>query len=137
MVPGTWTASVWRWRSQLPRRNNRPTRGAHFETPPAEPSGKGLAGRPGRSLGWPAVALVSALATLFSWRTDPWRPVFAGLSSWQEGLALGFEHHLQWGPQVIFTFGPYGFVEDILSMFWVTAALGLLYALWSPGAWRR
>jgi len=73
--------------------------------------------------------LVSALATLFSWRTDPWRPVFAGLSSWQEGLALGFEHHLQWGPQVIFTFGPYGFVEDILSMFWLTAALGLLYAL--------
>jgi hypothetical protein len=104
-------------------------RGAHFEIPPAEPSGKGLAGRPGRSLGWLAVALVSALATLFSWRTDPWRPVFAGLSSWQEGLALGFEHHLQWGPQVIFTFGPYGFVEDILSMFWVTAALGLLYAL--------
>jgi hypothetical protein len=73
--------------------------------------------------------LVSALATLLSWRTDPWRPVFAGLSSWQEGLALGFVHHLQWGPQVIFTFGPYGFVEDILSMFWVTAALGLLYAL--------
>ena len=88
-----------------------------------------LAGRPGRSLGWLAVALVSALATLFSWRTDPWRPVFSGLSSWQEGLALGFVHHLQWGPQVIFTFGPYGFVEDILSMFWVTAALGLLYAL--------
>ena len=104
-------------------------RGAHFEIPPAEPSGKALAGRPGRSLGWLAVALVSALATLFSWRTDPWRPVYAGLSSWQEGLALGFEHHLQWGPQVIFTFGPYGFVEDILSMFWVTAALGLLYAL--------
>ena len=104
-------------------------RGAHFEIPPAEPSGKGVAGRPGGSLSWLGVGLVSALATLFSWRTDPWRPVFAGLSSWQEGLAFGFEHHLQWGPQVIFTFGPYGFVEDILSMFWVTAALGLVYAV--------
>jgi len=75
------------------------------------------------------VALVSALATLFSWRTDPWRPVVAGLNSWQAGLALGFVHHLQWGPQVVFTFGPYGFVEDILSFFAATAALGLLYAV--------
>jgi hypothetical protein len=104
-------------------------RGEHFEIPPAEPSGRGRAGLPGGSFGWLWVGLVSALATLLSWRTDPWRPVFAGLSSWQEGLALGFAHHLQWGPQVIFTFGPYGFVEDILSMFWVTAALGLAYVV--------
>ncbi len=104
-------------------------RGAHFEIPPAEPSGRTAAGRPHPSPGTFGVAFVSALATLFSWRTDPWRPVFAGLSSWQEGLALGFEHHLQWGPQVVFTFGPYGFIEDILSMFWLTALLGLLYAV--------
>ena len=101
----------------------------HFELPPHEPSGRALAGRPARSLGWLAVALVSALATLFSWRTDPWRPVVAGVSSWQAGLALGFVHHLQWGPQVVFTFGPYGFVEDILSFFRVSAALGLLYVV--------
>lgn len=79
-------------------------------------------------LSWPAVAFVSALATLFSWRASPWRPVVAGLSSWQEGLELGFVHHLQWGPQVVFTFGPYGFVEDILPLSRLTAALSLLYA---------
>jgi hypothetical protein len=44
-------------------------------------------------------------------------------------LALGFEQHLQWGPQVVFTFGPYGVVEDILPFFRVTAALGLVYGL--------
>jgi len=101
----------------------------HFEIPPHEPSAGGRAGRQPWSLGGLGVALVSGLATLFGWRTDPWRPVYAGLSSWQSGLALGFVHRLQWGPQVIFTFGPYGFVEDILSMFRVTAALGFLYGL--------
>ena len=67
--------------------------------------------------------------TLLSWRSLPWRVVTAGLSSWQAGLALGFEQHRQWGPQVVFTFGPYGFVEDVLPFFRATAALGLLYAL--------
>ncbi len=129
VVPETWTASVWRWRSQLPRRNNRAIAGRISQYPPRSHRPRVSRGGPaGRSAGW-QLPFVSALATLLSWRTDPWRPVFAGLSSWQEGLALGFEHHLQWGPQVIFTFGPYGFVEDILSMFWVTAAVGLLYAL--------
>lgn len=72
---------------------------------------------------------MSALATLFSWRASPWRSVGAGLDSWQAGLAIGFEHHLQWGPQLVFTFGPYGFVEDILPYYRLTAVLALLYAV--------
>ncbi|MGO9661516.1 MAG: hypothetical protein ACLP7F_24570 [Acidimicrobiales bacterium] len=82
-----------------------------------------------RIKGWPALGLMSAVVTLLSWRSLPWRVVTAGLSSWQAGLALGFEQHRQWGPQVVFTFGPYGFVEDVLPFFRATAALGLLYAL--------
>jgi hypothetical protein len=72
---------------------------------------------------------MSAAVTLLSWRSLPWRVVTAGLSSWQAGLALSFEQHLQWGPQVVFTFGPYGFVEDVLPFFRATAAIGLVYAL--------
>ncbi len=79
--------------------------------------------------GWPSVAFMSAVVTLVSWRPLPWRVVTAGLSSWQAGLALGFEQRLQWGPQVVFTFGPYGFIEDVLPFFRGTAALGLVYAL--------
>jgi hypothetical protein len=72
---------------------------------------------------------MSALVTVLSWRSSPWRVVTAGLSSWQTGLALASEQHLQWGPQVVFTFGPLGFVEDVLPIFRVTAVLGLAYAL--------
>jgi hypothetical protein len=75
------------------------------------------------------VAAVSALATLFSWKTAPWPRVSAGVNSWQTGLALGFVDHLQWGRQLVFTFGPYGFVENILPFSRLTAALGLLYSL--------
>jgi hypothetical protein len=77
---------------------------------------------------------MSAAATLLSWRPLPWRVASAGVSSWQAGLALGFEQHLQWGPQAVFTFGPYGFVEDIMPFFRVTATLGLAYAVVVTGA---
>ena len=82
-----------------------------------------------RLKGWPSVAFMSAVVAFLSWRPLPWRVVTAGLSSWQAGLALGFEQRLQWGPQVVFTFGPYGFIEDVLPFFRGTAALGLVYAL--------
>jgi hypothetical protein len=72
---------------------------------------------------------VSGAATLFSWRTVAWIPVAAGQNSWQAGLAVGFTRHLQWGPQVVFTFGPWGFLENILGFSRSTAALALVYAL--------
>ena len=80
-------------------------------------------------LGWPAVVLVSGLATLFSWKTAAWPRVSAGVDSWEAALSLTFTHHLQWGPQAIFTFGPYGFVENVLPFAHLTAGLGLLYGL--------
>lgn len=80
-------------------------------------------------LGWPSTAVVAALATALSWRHLAWRIVYAGLPSWQAGLTLGFVHHLQWGPQVVFTFGPYGVVEDILPFARSAAALALVYAV--------
>lgn len=78
---------------------------------------------------WPGVAVISALATVFTWRNTAWRGVAAGIDSWQAGLVLGFQDHLQWGPQLLFTFGPYGFVEDILPLARVTATVAFVYAL--------
>ena len=75
------------------------------------------------------MSLVSAVATVLSWRDSPWRLARTGASSWQEGLALGFNHHLQWGPGLVFTFGPWGFLEDVLPFYRLTAGLALLYAL--------
>ena len=75
------------------------------------------------------MALVSALATLFGWKTSAWPRVSAGVDSWEAALSLGFTHHLQWGPQAVFTFGPFGFVENLLPFSRLTAGLGFLYVL--------
>ena len=96
-------------------------RRGHFSTD-ARPRARGV-------FGWPAVALVSALATLFSWKTAAWPRVSAGVDSWEAALSLGFTHHLQWGPQAVFTFGPYGFVENLLPFSRLTAGLGFVYVL--------
>lgn len=78
--------------------------------------------------GWPATAAVSLLACGLGWRDIPWRVAAPGLDSWQAALALGYQHHLQWGPQMVFTFGPFGFAEDVLPYFRATAAIGLVYS---------
>jgi hypothetical protein len=79
---------------------------------------------------WLPVAGVSLAATVLSWRPQVWAKVAPGLdASWQSGLAEAFERHLHWGPQVIFTFGPYGFVSTLLPFYRTTALLAVLFAL--------
>jgi hypothetical protein len=109
-------------------------KGTQLAAPDRAPVNEGAHFRPAcgrRSLwtGWPLTATFGVLATVLSWRAQAWRPVFAGLSSWQVGVTFGFLQHLQWGPQMLFTFGPFGFVEDILPFSHLAAGLGLLYAL--------
>ena len=80
--------------------------------------------------GWPGVAVVSLLATVLSWRPYEWHPVYAGIDpSWEVGLTMAFMRRLQWGRSVIFTFGPYGFVDGIFPFYRLTAVLSILYAL--------
>jgi hypothetical protein len=84
----------------------------------------------GWASGWPGVAVISFLATVLSWRPYAWHPVYAGIDpAWEVGLAMGFMRHLQWGPSIVFTFGPYGFVDGIFPFYWLTAVLSTLYAL--------
>ena len=85
--------------------------------------------RPGWWAGAPGVAAVSLAATVLSWRTSAWAKVAPGLDpSWQAGLAEGFERHLQWGPGIIFTFGPYGLVDTVLPFYRLTVFLAVLFA---------
>ena len=128
-------ASVLKWRSRQPLRGRRqrdssPVRRVAPAPPARLHSTASASGRSGHwASGWPAVALVSALATLFSWKTSAWPPCLRGVNSWEAALSLGFTHHLQWGPQAVFTFGPYGFVENLLPFSRLTAGLGFVYAL--------
>jgi hypothetical protein len=74
-------------------------------------------------------AVVSLAATVLSWRPT-WVKVVPGPDpSWQSGLAAAFERHLQWGPQVVFSFGPYGFVDTLLPFYRLTTILLVAFAL--------
>lgn len=91
--------------------------------PAASPVPKLARGRPG-------VAVVSLVATVLSWQPYTWTPVYASLDpSWRAGLAMGFIRQLQWGPSLVFTFGPYGFVDYIIDFYRLTALVALLFAL--------
>lgn len=79
--------------------------------------------------GWPLTTVISAVVTVFTWRDQAWRVAAAGLDSWQTGLVEAFRVHLQWGPQMLFTFGPYGFVEDILPLSRLTTTISVVYAI--------
>jgi hypothetical protein len=87
---------------------------------------------------WPATTVVSLLASILAWRPYAWHAVYAGLDpSWEVGLAMGFMRHLQWGPSLIFSFGPYGFLDAVLPFYGLTALLAVLYAIavtWGLGA---
>lgn len=58
--------------------------------------------------------------------------------SWMQVLHFAFEHHLQWGRDIVFTFGPWGFLyggyapaTHTLSMFaWVALALVFGWSAW-------
>ena len=80
--------------------------------------------------GWPAVATVSLAATVLSWRAEAWGKVTRGLdASWQAALAVGFERHLQWGPQIVFTYGPYGLVDTLLPFYRTTTLVVVVFAV--------
>ena len=67
---------------------------------------------------------------VLSWRPYAWRKVTATIDpSWQAGLAEGFLRHIQWGRSLVFTFGPYGLVDNILPFSRLTALLAVLFAV--------
>jgi hypothetical protein len=68
--------------------------------------------------------------TLLNW--PGWSQVKPGLDiSWQAGLALAFTRHLQWGPALVFPYGPYGFAGSLEPFYRDTAliAVGYVFAV--------
>ncbi|MEE2853921.1 MAG: hypothetical protein VX424_14890 [Actinomycetota bacterium] len=56
--------------------------------------------------------LSAAIASFILW---PQSSVDAGIGldqSWEAGLALARMHHLAWGPQIVYTYGPLGFLQS-------------------------
>lgn len=85
----------------------------------------------GRAQAWclspgPGAALISGPAVLLNWGHWDWaRP---GLDqSWQAAIADGFTHHLQWGPALDFTYGPYGFVGFLQPLYLSTARAAFVF----------
>ena len=76
--------------------------------------------------GWRGTLLVSAAVTLLNW--PGWAPIRTGLDpSWQAALAIAFTHHFQWGPQMDFTYGPYGYAGFLQPFYRSTALVAVLY----------
>jgi hypothetical protein len=70
--------------------------------------------------------LVSAAVALLNW--PGWAQIRAGLDpSWQAGLAIAFTHHFQWGPQMDFTYGPYGYAGFLQPFYRSTALVAIVY----------
>jgi hypothetical protein len=80
---------------------------------------------------WVAVA---AAITLFSWQTFP-LTAQAGLdgswndASWQAALQMALQRHVSFGSELIFTYGPLGFLSVPTLWYSSTGALAFLYAL--------
>lgn len=75
---------------------------------------------------WRGTALVATVVTLLNW--PGWLQIRPGLdSSWQAGLAVAFTKHLQWGPQLDFTYGPYGFAGFLEPFYRATASIAFCY----------
>src|ERR1022692_277138 len=78
-----------------------------------------------------AILLGSMLLLLMPW--TPWMPVRGLDPSWVRTLDYAFESRFQFGPDLLFTYGPLGFVQADLyspgSYPWVLAIRGLVLVL--------
>lgn len=71
--------------------------------------------------------LVGLLVTLLSWRYASETPE-AGLdSSWQASLAMAAHSSLEWGSQLVFTYGPLGWIRETRDWYTDTGGWAMAY----------
>lgn len=73
--------------------------------------------------------LLGVLVGLCSWITVPLYPSPSLDSSWVLGLQMGLDRGFHFGPEILFTYGPLGFLQVPTAGFSPYAQLGALYAL--------
>lgn len=77
-------------------------------------------------LAWPP-ALASIITLLLGWRGDIGMPAGNLDASWQAGLHMAAHSNLNWGTDIMFTYGPLGWLRVPTYWYSDTAALSLLY----------
>jgi hypothetical protein len=76
----------------------------------------------------PAPLWGGLIVALLGWRIGM-NPPGVGLDpSWNAGLAMGVEQGLHWGKEVVFTYGPLGFLQTQLVWFTGQTVLSFLYS---------
>jgi hypothetical protein len=71
--------------------------------------------------------LLGLLVALLGWRVGMTPPSVGLDSSWNGGLAMAVHDGLQWGSEIVFTYGPLGFMNGQGVWFGDLGAIGLLY----------
>ncbi|MGA9493136.1 MAG: hypothetical protein WBV80_23205, partial [Mycobacterium sp.] len=80
---------------------------------------------------WGAAAwhrgLAAAIAAVIFWAQSSVDPDIGLNPSWQAGFALARIHNLAWGPDVLFTFGPLGFLQNSVYYTFEQSLLATIY----------
>ena len=68
------------------------------------------------------------IVALLAWRIGMKPPGIGIDASWNAGLAMGAEQGLHWGKEIVFTYGPLGFLQTQLVWFTGQTVLSFLYS---------
>ncbi|MGV0714073.1 hypothetical protein ABQE93_01585 [Mycolicibacterium sp. XJ662] len=71
--------------------------------------------------------LAAAIAAILFWPEASVDPSIGTSPSYQAGFALAPIHHLAWGPEIVFTFGPLGFLQNTAYYSPGQSLLGSIY----------
>ena len=76
--------------------------------------------------GWQQ-GLAAVIAAVIFWPQASIDPVVGPDPSWQAGLALARIHNLAWGPEIVFTYGPLGFLQNTAYYSFGQSLLATIY----------
>jgi hypothetical protein len=71
--------------------------------------------------------LVAAIAAVVFWPHASADAIVGLDPSWEAGLALARAHHLAWGPEIVYTYGPLGFLQTTAYYWFDQSLLASIY----------
>jgi hypothetical protein len=95
--------------------------------PPVMPAEPARTGPLGMRLHWWAIVVVGM--TWLAWQSIPWKPGPGLDQSWTAGLSMAMNQGLTFGRDVIFTYGPLGFLTNVPWWFHTYGQLAFVYVL--------
>jgi len=73
------------------------------------------------------LGLAATVAVVMFWAQPSLDPTVGLDPSWQAGLAMARDHHIAWGPDLVFTYGPLGFLQSSNYYFYGQSVLATFY----------